>query len=266
MKILRILLPLLMSVYILGCSKPSLKIPSWDECTLASCWNGANASQRMMNMLSPSMSETKFDGYMNWMKSRGCNTSHLFVGNKGDGENSGYCIYGNDWDWTLDESYISLMKSRIAKLRANGFGIVIWLFADDSAVWNKKAKANFSKYAQDLKNAGLFDSASIVVAGLELGEYYNANEVASLIGAIRGSYSGKIGTHENSGKYGFSSMADICFYQVDPGKSATWIQAEATRVKNLTKKPVNFFELERGPNKAKCEAAMKGGAYAVGNW
>jgi hypothetical protein len=29
---------------------------------------------------------------------------------------------------------------------------------------------------------------------------------------------------------------------------------------------MNFFELDRRENRSLCEAALKGGAYAVGNW
>lgn len=243
------------------------KVKKWDECTLASCWNGANASQRMMNMLSPGMSDSKFTSYMEWMKGRGCNTAHLFVSNKGDGENAGYSIYGtSSWDWIVDDALCEKMTSRIKKLQKNGFGTVIWLFADDSSAWNKEAKKNFPKYLQDLKAKGFTDLASTIVIGLELDEYYNANEVASLVSATKSIYSGKIGTHQTSGRYDYCKLADICFYQVNPGKSVSWIKNEAKRIKALTGKPLNFFEIERNPSPEKCQAALDGGAFGVGNY
>ena len=242
------------------------RIPSWDECDKASCWNGSNASQRMMNMLSPHMSDEKFTNYMNWMKSRGCNTAHLYVSNKADGENAGYCIYGMEWSWNISDSFVSKFKSRIDILRKNKFAIVLWLFADDSAAWNSKAKANFPQYLRDLKNQGLLEKASTVVAGLELNEYYQAPDVAALVNAIRAVYSGKVGIHQTSNRFDYASLGDIMFYQVNPGKTAAWIQSEASRVKNAIAKPLNFFEIERGPDRVKSEAAMKGGAFGVGNW
>ena len=268
-KIYNVLLALSLAFFV-GCSTigggSSSKIPTWDKCDKASCWNGANASQRMMNMLSPGMSEAKFDGYMNWMKSRGCNTAHLFTSNKADGENAGYSIYGNSWDWSVDQNYVNVFNSRIAKLRKNGFGIVLWLFADDSATWNKIAKTDFPRHLNDLKAQGLLKNASTIVVGLELNEYFNVNEVAKLISATRAVYSGKIGTHQTSGAYSYSGLADICFYQVSPGKSVSWIKSEAARVKSTTGKPLNFFEIERNPDRPKSEAAIAGGAYGVGNW
>ena len=69
-----------------GCSKT----PSWNECTKASCWQGQNAGTRHMNILSPKFSDAVFRDRVKWAKARGCNTLHLFLINKGDGEGSGY--------------------------------------------------------------------------------------------------------------------------------------------------------------------------------
>lgn len=244
---------------------PTFDVPAWDKCTLASCWNGANAEQRMMNMLSPHMSAEKFKTYMDWMKARGCNTAHLFTSNQADGENARYCIYGAGWSWTINTSTVALMRDRIETLRKNGFAIVLWLFADDSK-WNSIAKQNFPKYLSDLKTTGLLAQASIVVAGLELNEYFNQSDVQALITAIRSVYDGKVGTHETSERHQYAPLGDICFYQVNPGKSVDWIHTHARSVSFTVGKPLNFFEIERQPSREKCEAALTGGAYAVGNW
>lgn len=252
-----------------GCStlKPiEAKLPTWDQCDKASCWDGSNAQKRMMNMLSPGMSDGKFTDYMNWMKARGCNTAHLFTSNKGDGENAGYCIYGNNWDWSVDPNFVNVMKSRISILRKNGFGIVLWLFADDSSSWNATAKKNFPQHLNDLKKQGLLDSASTIVVGLELNEYYGTGDVASLVKATRAVYSGKIGVHHTSNSTMFAPLADLVFYQVKPGTSASTIKATVSSVKAKTGKPVNMFEMERHPDRARSEAAFAGGAFGVGNW
>ena len=65
------------------------KPPAWDACTLASCWAGHNAAERRMNMLSPAMPPTIFDAYLQKMLVAGCNTAHLFVANRADGEYGG---------------------------------------------------------------------------------------------------------------------------------------------------------------------------------
>lgn len=244
----------------------SSKIPTWDKCDKATCWDGSNAQKRMMNMLSPGMSDGKFTDYMNWMKSRGCNTAHLFTSNKADGENAGYCIYGNNWDWSVDPNFVNVMKNRIDTLRKNGFGIVLWLFADDSGTWNALAKKNFPQHLNDLKKQGLLDKASTIVVGLELDEYFNATDVAKLVNATRAVYSGKIGVHHTSNKTTFASLADLVFYQVKPGTSVAVIKSTVTSVKAKTGKPVNMFEMERHPDRARSEAAFAGGAFGVGNW
>lgn len=245
---------------------PVSKVPAWSACTKASCWNGSNAQQRMMNILSPAFTDAKFAQYRDWMLSIGCNTAHVFLSNKADGEGGGYCVYGASWSWKVDAATVKLMRERMADLRAHGLAVVVWLFADDSGVWNEVAKKDFPRYCADLQEVGLLGQASIVVAGLELNEYYSSGEVAALCAAIRKVWAGRVGTHQTSGRYDYAAHADICFYQVNPGQSPSFIKSEAARVKKATGKPLNFFELDRQPNRALCDAAFAGGAFGVGNW
>lgn len=242
-------------------------VPGWEYCTLASCWEGSNAQHRMMNILSPHMPDSKFNDYMNWMKGRGCNTSHLFIANLADGEYGGYSIYGRKWSWGIDKQYCDFMKSRIKTLRKNGFAIVIWLMADDSAAYSDALKTNFLRYVRDVKTQGFFDVASTVVVGLELDEYYTESEVKRLCEATKSVYSGKIATHQCSGKYAYHKYADILFYQTATGKTESQIESEVRRIKkNIGGKPINAFEISRNPARKLCEAAFRGGAFAVGNW
>lgn len=240
--------------------------PKWDKCTRASCWNGANAEQRMMNILSPGMGDSKFRAYLEWMKSRGCNTAHVFIANQADGEHGGYCIYGNAWDWTIDEHFCKLFRDRIAEIRKAGMAVCIWLFADDSR-WNKEAAKDFPRYLRDVKAQKLLDQASIVVVGLELQDYFNsAKVVQALVSATRDVFKGKVGTHEIPGRLDFAALADVPFYQVKPGLSVSKIKSEAVRVSKAVGRPWVFHEIERQPSREKCEAALAGGAFSVGNW
>ncbi len=240
--------------------------PDWDAATLASCWSGNNAGQRNMNILSPGMSDGKFRERVAWQKARGCNTVHLFVSNKADGEHAGYSIYGNVWDWSIDAATCDTFRDRIAYCRGRGLAVVLWLFADDSSDWNRAAAKDFPRYLRDLKNEGLLKYASTVVVGLELDEYFSASQVAALVAATRAVYHGKVGVHQTSGRMDFAPLADIMFYQVNPGRSAAQIEAEARKVKAAVGKPLNFFELSRHEDRALSEAALRGGAFAVGNW
>ena len=249
-----------------GCATSKKSVPAWDKAALASCWNGANAGQRMMNIASPLMSDQKADAYIGWMKSRGVTAAHVILANAKDGENAGYCIYGPKFDWTIDAAFVGVMKSRIAKLRKAGLSVVVWLITDDSSAFAKALKTNPGKYLADLKAQGLLSQASTVVLALEANEYLSASDVNALAQATRANYKGKIGSHQTSGRCDFAVFADIVFYQVDPGKPSAWIQAEAARIKAATGKPLNFFEIERQPDRAKSEAALRGGAFGVENW
>ena len=247
-----------------GCA--SFVKPGWEDAAHASCWTGANASVRLMNILSPHMDKGTFEDRVRWMKDRGCDTAHVFLANRADGQYAGYCIYGPEWTWNIDGGYCDTFRERIKYLRRQGLAVVVWLMADDSAQYAKAAAQDPQRYIADLDKEKLLSQASTVVAGLEMNEYWNSGQVGAVVGAIRGKYSGKVGTHQTSGRCDYAGMADIVFYQVNPGQSAAWIQAEAARIKAATGKPLNFFEIERQEDRAKSEAAIRGGAFGVGNW
>lgn len=178
---------------------------------------------------------------------------HWFTSNQGDGEFAGYAPS-------------AAMRGRIDKARAQGFAVVLWLFADDSASYNRAEARDFGAHVRKVKDAGLLADATAVVAGLELDEYFSASQVAALVAAIRAEFPWPVGTHETSGRHAFAGVADFVCYQVDPGKSADWIEAAARRVRKAVGKPLVFFELDRSPNRSLCEAALAGGAFGVGNW
>lgn len=259
----------LSSTFFLGCDLiDDKKSPvDWKKCTTSSNWTGPNAAQRMMNMLSPHMPQAVFDARLTFIRSRKCNSVHLILTNKGDGEYAKYSPYGPAISWTLDPGYTSVMTARIKQLRKEGFGIILWLATDDGTDWNRTLKSNFEKYCSDIKSLGWFKYASVVVLGLEMDEYWSANDVANNMAILRKYYSGKTGVHMTSGKYDWAKYADILYYQIAPGKTAAYIQSETARVKQLIgNKPLCVFELSRTEDRALCEAAFKGGAYSVGNW
>ena len=238
----------------------------WKDCAKASCWSGHNAAQRMMNMLSPHMDKGTFESRVRWMKDRGCDTAHVFLANRRDGEFAGYCIYGPEWTWNIDKDYCELFAERIRYMRMKRLAVVAWLMADDSSQYASAAAGDAPRYVKDLDKQGLLKLVSTVVAGLEMNEYWSGHQAGAMVQAIRSEYGGKIGTHMTSGRFDFAGLADICFYQVNPGQSAGWIQGEAARVKAACGKPLNFFEIERQENRDKAQAALDGGAFGVGNW
>ena len=248
-----------------GCSITN-HIPKWDECSKSSNWHGPNANWRMMNMLSPHMPDNIFAERMAFMKSRGCNTAHLILCNKADGEFAGYSIYGtSDITWTIDKSVTDKMTKRIKTLRNNGFGIVLWLITDDSALWARKLAANPQKYIADIDSLGWFKQTSTVCIGLELDEYYTANVVNSFAVALKSKYNGKIATHHTSGHAQFASLGDLLFWQVEPTSDKNKIVAVCSKARSFGK-PVNMFETWREENRETSEVALANGCYAVGNW
>ena len=260
-----------------GCSTIRDDKPSVPKYMLSSCWNGANASQRMMNTPSPGMSEAKFNGYLNWQESRTldgygrANVAHVFLSNRRDGENAGYCIYGNEWDWSVDQNFVNLMKARIKAYRKAGFQVVGWVLADDSGPYAAQAKKDFDRTMKDLKAVGLLDDLCILVPGLEWNEYLSSGDMAKkaqgqkMVGAVGRIWKGPLGSHMNSGK--ISPYGEYVFYQVDPGKTEAWLAAETVRVKRLIgNRKLVMFEIERQPAPAKCKKIMDtGAAIGVGN-
>lgn len=248
----------------IGCSIET-RIPKWNECTKSSNWHGQNASQRMMNILSPNMPDSVFHERMSFMKSRGANTAHLIICNKADGEYANYCIYGNDITWIVNKNFTNLMTTRIKELRKEKFGIILWLMTDDSYDWNIELAKNFNQYICDIEALGWLKYASTIVIGLELDEYYTEDMVVACVNAIRNKYKGKIGVHHTNNKVTYADKADILFYQVAPGQTISQI-TNYTRMALKLGKPLNFFELERQEAREKSRVALGAGAFAVGNW
>ena len=244
------------------------RVAPWDACTRASCWGGSNASVRVMNALSPRMPEAVFRERVAWTKGRGADTIHLCLVNKGDGEYAGYSPWGvgrRPSAGATDADVVKRMLERIAYCRAQGLAVVIWLQADDSSDWARALASNADRCVARIAEAGLLDAASTVVAGLEMDEYWNATHARAVVSAIRAHYHYKVGTHHTGGRTTFASLGDILFYQVEPGRSAAQIKAD-TKSALKTGKPVNFFELSRGPARDLCKAAFSAGAFGVGNW
>ncbi len=267
----RNILSLFVAIALAGCVSTMpvvgpMLTPGWDKATLSSNWRGANAGGRMMNVLSPYFSDGKVKDYLAWQKGRGCNTVHLFICNNKDGEGGGYSIYGNGIDWQIDNGWLDKAKARIKQCRSEGFAVVLWGMADDDGGWNKQILSNPEKYMADIKAAGLLDYCSTFVLGLEMTEWgASVGQITRYRDAVRAVYKGKIGTHHNSERVDYAGLGDVLMYQTSPGKSAAQIAA-LTKKALATGKPVNFFELDRHENRALSEAALKAGAFAVGNW
>ncbi len=223
---------------------------------LASCWDGANAAKRMMNVLSPKMSEAKFNEYVKWMKSRGCDTAHVILANGGDGECAGYAAW-------RDKDY-GAMLSRYNALLRHGFRVVPWIITDDSASLLKEL------FKDPVGKVGhcraFFRDASYVVLGLEMDEGGSAGQWAAVRDAVRRYYNGPIGVHHTSGNsFTMAPMAGIILGQLNPGCTESQVKAQIARIRALGKRAVGF-EYARGANRKLAQAALDAGAEGVGNW
>lgn len=238
-----------------------LKPVPWNKAVHASCWDGANASRRMMNLLSPHFPDAKFQEYAAWMKARGCDTAHVILVNKADGEGAGY-------NCATNAAHAALAKARIDSLCRKGFAVVPWIVADDSAAWAKDLFANAPARMKALADAELFALASYVVLGLEMDEYGNMAQWAAVREALRAAgYKGKIGTHHASGnRFPFAGLGDIVLGQLDPkGATDSTIRAQIKAIRALGKEAVGF-EYARSPDRNKAQIALAAGAIGVGNW
>lgn len=241
-------------------------VSGWPTPSRASCWDGKNASKRHMNTLSPAFSDEQAADRFQWAADRGCNAVHLFIANQGDGEGAGYSIYGGAPTLgSPDSGAVERMARRLRAARGKGLSVALWLLADDSSKWNAALLAAPERYAADIKRSGLLDYADCVVLGLELDEYAKKPQVETLAAAVRGVWSGPVGTHHTSGKAPFAGLGDLLFWQMEPGQSADAVKRSVAAAKAFGK-PVVAFELARSPARDLCEAAFAAGAVGCGNW
>lgn len=236
------------------------------KCVHATCWNGSNASQRYMNMLSPAMSNDKFNSYLDAMKARGVDTVHLLLMNKADGENAGYSIYGTGGTGAVNKDVVGHMIARLKVFRNEGLHVVLWGVADDSNDWANAMLANPAKYASDLKTTGILEYADLFVLGLEMDEYGSSSGWSAFAAALRETEPDLyLATHHTSGKYTYASLGSGVMGQLDKDCSTSDIQAQIEKITSLGKDAWGF-EYDRKPNRAKAEAALAKGAKGVGNW
>ena len=232
-------------------------VPGYKDCKYASCWDGSNAQKRMMNILSPAFSDSKFKEYVKWMKDRGCNTAHVIFINQGDGEGAGYNVVNS----------IKLTKDRIKYIRKQGLAVVPWIITDDSSAYAKTLFKDPDGYIKTLADAGVFDEASYIVLGLEMNEYGSAKDWNNLCVAVR-KYcpKKKIGVHHVSSSYTYAALGDIVLDQCEP-KNATpaKVASQINKIKSMGKEAVGF-EYARQPNRSLAQAALDAGAIGVGNW
>lgn len=236
---------------------------AWNKCTKSSNWTGKNASMRIMNILSPNMPDSSFNDRYNFAKNRGVNHFNVFITNQKDGERAGYSIYGPNFNQKggIDKNSVKIMEKRIDKMLKDSFGVVLWMTADDTQ-WNRTM--DFEKLCKDVKSLGWFDKCSAVVVGLECDEYWSANQVSNYCNILR-KYSGKkVGVHQTSFKTNLMQYGDLAYLQVNPGTSIDKIQNFVKQMKGS--KPTCMFEMERAEDRNRSEAALKAGAWSVGNW
>ena len=223
---------------------------------LASCWNGTNASKRMMNVLSPKMSDSKFREYVEWMRGRGCDTVHVILVNGGDGECAGYAA------WNSSDQ--SKMLARYNDLRYNFRLVVPWIVTDDSASYLRDLFKNPSGKVGAMRQ--FLEKAPFVVLGLEMNEGGGAASWAAVRDAVRKCTSAPIGVHHTSGNsFPFANLGDIILGQLNPGCSESEVKSQIKAIRAKGKRAIGF-EYARGANRKLAQAALDAGAEGVGNW
>ncbi len=224
---------------------------------LASCWDGANASKRMMNVLSPKMSVEKVAQYCAWMRLRGCTHAHVILANGGDGECAGYAAW-------RDADY-GHMVTRLNEVRGAGLVTIPWIITDDSDALRAEL---FAKPDALVSRLSLFLAGSpLVVLGLEMDEGgATLAQWRRVRDAVRKVYNGPIGVHHKSGNtFPAASLGEVVLGQLDPGCTAAQVKAQIAAIKRLGKRAVGF-EYARGPKRDLAQAALDAGAEGCGNW
>ena len=228
-------------------------------CGLASCWAGANASKRMMNVLSPKMSDSTFKDRLKHMTDRGCTHAHLILANTADGEAGGYAAW--------KDSDLGKMKERWNAVRAAGLTPIPWLVTDDSDALASDLFGHAEKYVKKMADAGFFEGVPLVVLGLEMNEKYGSDSGwKSLRTALRKYYTGPIGVHHKSGNdFPYAKYGDVILGQLNPGCTTSQVKSQIKAILKLGKRAIGF-EYSRGPDRSLCLAALEAGAEGVGNW
>lgn len=226
---------------------------------IASCWHGANAAERMMNVLSPKMPDDVFGKRLAFMVGKGCTVAHVFLANQGDGEYAGYAAW-NDGDREK-------MLKRWETIRDAGLVLVPWVIADDSKAYRDKLFADADRLVG--KMATFLASPPYVVIGLEMDEdkSVTAGQWQKVRDAVRKYYKGPLGVHHCSGNsFKFASLGDIILGQLEPGCTEEQVKNQINVIRKNKGKRAVGFEYERGPNRKLCLAALEAGAEGVGNW
>lgn len=236
---------------------PASPVSSAYQLGLASCWNGTNASERMMNVLSPRMSEAKFKARLDFMLERGCDTAHVFLVNGGDGECAGYRA------WKEDDR--KTMLKRVVALRKAGLAVVPWIVADDSRADARVLFANADRLVGEM--AEFLKGAPYVVLGLEMDEGKTTTaQWQAVRDAVRKYYDGPIGVHHTSGnEFRFAGLGDIILGQLEEGCTEAQIKTQIKAIRAKGKRAVGF-EYSRGADRKRARAALDAGAEGCGNW
>ena len=226
---------------------------------LASCWAGHNASKRMMNVLSPKMSDSTFAARLKHMTDRGCTHAHLILANTADGEAGGYAAW--------KDSDQGKMKERWNAVKAAGLTPIPWLVTDDSAALASDLFGHAEKYVKTMAAAGFFEGVPLVVLGLEMNEKYGSDSCwKGLRSALRKHYSGPIGVHHKSGNdFPYAKYGEVVLGQLSPGCTTSQVKSQIKAILKLGKRAIGF-EYSRSPDRSLCLAALEAGAEGVGNW
>jgi hypothetical protein len=228
-----------------------------------------DASTRVMNILSPRASNSKFQQVINKTKANGDNSIYLYLINGGDGENSPQSFYVNDQiGGQIDSSKLSIYKQRLNYIKSLGYKIIFWIRADDSNEMMRQSVVNYKKYHQDIiDNFGSYASGYVI--GLESNEYLDAGTEKTLVADMKTRTNKTVGVHYGtSDRYNSrakASGADIYYRQYG------WVSC--SKVASITKSTISAVspmkvvasEYDRDSDSGCGAAAIQAGAIGYGN-
>ncbi len=222
---------------------------------LASCWD-QKAQRRMMNILSPRMSDKRAEEYVAWMKQRGCTAAHVILANGADGEAAGYAAWR--------DSDRPKMLDRMSLLRAAGLVPIPWIITDDSSSYLRELFKSPESLVR--KCADFLAGAPYAVLGLEMDEGGSSAEWSSLRKAVRQVFSGPLGVHHTSGNsFKFAPLGEIILGQLDYGCTEADVKKQISAIRAKGKRAIGF-EYSGSPANKLAKAALAAGAEGVGNW
>jgi len=228
-----------------------------------------DADTRVMNILSPRLSNSRFEQILSRTKGNGDNAIYLFLINQGDGPYTPHTFYKDDRiGGQIDSAKLSIYKQRLDAIKSLGYKVIFWIRADDSRTMMQESIQNYKKYHQDIVD-NFSSYADGYVIGLESNEYMDASTEKTLIADMKSRTNKTVGVHYGSSdsynSRAKNSGADIYYRQYGWVSCSKVVSVTATTISAVSPMKVVAAEYDKDSDSGCGAGALQAGAIGYGN-